>query len=500
MLPALAGLLLGLAFAPTNLVIFAFFGLVPLFIYLDRPLDLGRTIRGGFIFPLVMYGFTLNWLAGMVGFSWLSVPGYLIIISVYAFGFFVFVLPVVTLKHYVGLPFWLTAPFAWVACERLRGYGDLAFPWSNLGCSLTGSPFLLQFADIVGVFGVSFWLVLVNALLFELISARRDRARARKYAVALGAVFGLINLYNAMRWFGAPPEPLAYKEVAVLQPNVAQKIKWDEHYGRQILDHVFAMNAAATKPSTDLVIWPETAIPYYINEQRPFHLTEMGQLPQGKAYIVSGLLTSSRDAQGQIHYFNSASLFNSQGDMLGLYKKIYLVPGSEQYPFRNLFGFTRAFFSIQDISYGAMEPGTEFTVFQIPGAKLSVMICYESVYPQLTRNFRRAGANFLVNITNDAWFGHSFAPYQHASFLVLRAIENRMAIVRCGNTGISGFVDPKGRWEQKTAIFTETTIRQKVPVTNELTFYTRFGDLAVYISYAALAIFFLLALKKKFSF
>src|SRR5437879_1914452 len=225
----------------------------------------------------------------------------------------------------------------------------------------------------------------------------------------------------------------------------------------------------------------------------------MGQLPQGSTYIVSGLLTSSRDSQGQIHYFNSASLFNSHGDMLGLYKKIYLVPGSEQYPFRNLFGFTRAFFSIQDISYGAMERGTDFTVFQIPGAKFSVMICYESVYPQLTRNFRRAGANFLVNITNDAWFGHSFAPSQHASFLVLRAIENRMAIARCGNTGISGFVDPKGRWEQKTAIFTETTIRQRVPVTNELTFYTRFGDLTVYISYAALTVFLLVAMKKKFS-
>jgi apolipoprotein N-acyltransferase len=146
-----------------------------------------------------------------------------------------------------------------------------------------------------------------------------------------------------------------------------------------------------------------------------------------------------------------------------------------------------------------MDPGTEFTVFEIPGAKFSIMICYESVYPQLSRQFRLAGANFLVNITNDAWFGHSFAPYQHASFLVLRAIENRTAIVRCGNTGISGFVDPLGRWQQKTAIFTETIISQKVPITGTLTFYTRYGDLVVYVSYAVLGLFFLAALKKKAS-
>jgi apolipoprotein N-acyltransferase len=124
------------------------------------------------------------------------------------------------------------------------------------------------------------------------------------------------------------------------------------------------------------------------------------------------------------------------------------------------------------------------------------MICYESVYPQLSRALRLAGADFLVNITNDAWFGHSFAPYQHAAFLTLRAIENRTAIVRCGNTGISGFVDPLGRWHQKTGIFTEAIISDTIPLTIGLTFYTRFGDLIVYLSYAALALFFLFALRK----
>jgi apolipoprotein N-acyltransferase len=484
LLPALSGLLLGLAFAPTNLVFLAFVGLVPLFIYLDKPLSRRRIIRAGLICPWVLYGFTLNWLAGMVGFSWLSVPGYIIIVSVYACGFFVFILPVVMLKKYLSLPFWATAPFAWVACERLRGYGDLAF------------PFLIQFADIVGVFGVSFWLVLLNALLFEAVSARNDRTWFRRHAIAWVAIFGIVNLYNAVRWFRGITSA-GYQEVAVIQPNVPQKIKWDDRYARQILNHVFTMNAAATTNSTNLVVWPETAIPYYIDEGKGFHLTEMGSLPQGNTYVLTGLLTSSRDRRGQVHYFNAAALFNSHGERLGLYKKMYLVPGSEEYPYRSIFGFTRAFFSIQDVSYGAMDAGTELTVFHMPGASFSAMICYESVYPQLSRKLRLAGSNFLVNITNDAWFGHSFAPSQHASFLVLRAIENREAIVRCGNTGISGFVDPLGRWQQKTNIFTETIISQKVPITDKLSFYTRFGDLIVYVSYTALGGFFLLALKKK---
>lgn len=490
--------MIGLAFEPTNLVFLAFVGLIPLLIYLDGPVSKKRILRASFIFPITFYGFTLNWIAGMMSFSWLSVPAYLLIIFVYCCGFFVFTLPVVFLKQYLGLPFFVTAPFAWVACERLRGYGDLAFPWSNLGCSLSRFPFLVQFADVVGVFGVSFWLVVVNVLAFEMIQSRRRPSRLMRYALAWGMVLVGVMAYNAVRWLGGIGEPRGFKEVAVIQPNIAQKIKWDEHYTRHILDHVFTMDRAATKPSTDLMIWPETAIPYYVDEKRPFHLTEMGPLPPGNTPIVSGLLTYSRDPGGQTHYFNAAALFNSRGNMLGLYKKIYLVPASEQYPFRNLLGFTRAFFSIQDISYGAMDAGKEFTVFQIPGAKFSVMICYESVYPQLARAFRLAGANFLVNITNDAWFGRSFAPYQHASFLTLRAIENRTAIVRCGNTGISGFVDPWGRWQQKTAIFTETIISQRVPVTDNLTFYTRHGDLIIYICYAAMGLFLIMALRKKF--
>jgi apolipoprotein N-acyltransferase len=543
----LAGLLMALSFPPINLGFLAFVGLVPLFIYLDKPFSLTRTARAGVLCSSIFFGITLNWINAVGAFSWLAVPGYLVIVLCHVANFFFFVLPVVALKNYLSLPFLYTAPFAWVVCERLRAHGDLAFPWTPFGYGLTKFPFLLQFADIVGIYGVSFWLVVLNVLLFEVIRVpgqpppradlkvgATEPARRRRYAVIWLLVFGAVNLYNAFRWFRGIGPTSGQLQVAVIQPNIPQRIKWDERYGRQILKRVFAMNADATRPATDLVVWPETAIPYYIDERRPFNLTEMGELPGGNARILTGLLDSSQDDLGQSHFYNVAALFDSRGVMLKRYKKIYLVPASEKYPFRDLVGFTRSFFSIQEISYGAMDPGEEATVFtlvgaglkagatqsggelpissgQVPagatslseevvaGAKFSALICYESAFPQLSRAYRLRGAQFLVNITNDAWFGRSFAPYQHACFLIMRAIENRTAIVRCGNTGISGFIDPLGRWQQKTVLSTEAILSGTIPLTNKLTIYTRSGDMIVYLCYGVLGLFLLMALRKKYS-
>jgi apolipoprotein N-acyltransferase len=496
--PILSGFLLALSFPPMSLSFLAFVALVPLFVYLDRPLTFSRTARAGILTAITFFGITLSWLNAVGTISWLAFPAYAAAVLLHVAGFFCFVIPVAVLKEYLALPFLLTAPFAWVVCERLRGYGDLAFPWTAFGYSLTRFPFLLQFADVVGIYGVSFWLVTLNVFLFEVIRARHQSAQFRKYAILWLALFGGVNLYDALKWVQGVRPVTGHVNVAVVQPNVPERIKWDDHYGREILAKTFALNASATKGSTDLVVWPETAVPYYIDEDHPFSLAEMGQLPPGSARVLTGLLYAAKDTDGAVHFYNAAAMFDSRGVMLQRYKKIYLVPATEKYPFLSVLGFTRPLFNIQDIVYGAMDPGSDHTIFTLPHTKFAVMICYESAFPQLSREFRLAGANFLVNITNDAWFGRSFAPYQHASFLVLRAIENRTAIVRCGNTGISGFLDPQGRWQQKTALFTEVVIQESIPLTNGLTFYTRFGDLIVYISYAILALYLLIAIGKKY--
>jgi apolipoprotein N-acyltransferase len=496
--PGVAGLLMALSFPPINLSFLAFVALVPLFIYLDKP-TFARTVRAGLLCSTVFFGVVLSWITAVGTFSWLAFPGYAALILLHDANFFFFVVTVTVLKSYLALPFVCTAPFAWVVCESLRSYGDLSFPWTAFGYALTPFPWSLQFADIVGIYGVSFWLVLLNALLWEAIRSRGVPARWRWYAMVWLIAFGSASVYNAVHWLRQAAPDAARLNVAVVQPNIAQRIKWDERYSREILKKIFAMNATATRETSDLVVWPETAIPYYLDENRPFHLTEMGKLPPGQAPVLTGVLYSSRDNEGRSHYYNGAALFDSRGSLLRHYKKIYLVPGSEKYPFRRLLGFTRPLFNVQDINYGLMESGERATVFTLESGRFSVLICYESAFPQLARAFRLAGAQFLVNITNDAWFGRSFAAYQHASFLVMRAIESRTAIVRCGNTGISGFIDPLGRWQQKTELSTESILWGTVPMMPNLTFYTRFGDIVVYLSYGALGLFLLMALRKKFS-
>jgi len=261
LLPVLSGISLALSFPPIGLTFLAFVALGPLFLYLDNPATFERTARAGLLTGIPFFGITLSWLNSVGTISWLAFPAYVAVVAVHVAGFFCFLLPVVALKDYLSLSFLCTAPFAWVACERLRAYGDLSAPWTNFGYSLTNFPFLLQFADVIGIYGVSFWLVTLNVLAFQAVLSRRQPAEFRKYVLLWLVVFGGVNAYNAYRWTRDYEPVTGHVNVAVVQPNVPERIKWDDHYGREILAKTFALNASATKESTDLVVWPETAVP-----------------------------------------------------------------------------------------------------------------------------------------------------------------------------------------------------------------------------------------------
>jgi apolipoprotein N-acyltransferase len=192
--------------------------------------------------------------------------------------------------------------------------------------------------------------------------------------------------------------------------------------------------------------------------------------------LLFGSPTYVRDG-GQDVMYNSAFLVGPDTTVLGRYDKIHLVPFGEYIPLRRLLFFLDKLVA----GIGDFRSGEAYTVMAIPQGRFAVLICFEGIFPDLVRHFVRHGAQFLVNITNDAWFGYSPASYQHLSMVVFRAVENRLPIVRAANTGISAVIDPTGRLSQQTDLFVRTWIKARItPAEGATTFYTRWGDLFAY--------------------
>jgi apolipoprotein N-acyltransferase len=398
---------------------------------------------------------------------------------------------------YAGL---FAAPFVWIALELVRTYLFSGLPWALLGYSQYRWLSIIQFADHTGVYGVSFLVVLVNAALAEvsLWSIRQWRRHWRRepvtapggdsfpwltpstaaLGVALALWYGHAELQNS-HGFISNEAPAAFRtiHVGLVQPNIDQAQKWDASYRRETLDRYARLTARAAEGAA-LVVWPEAATPFLF-EQEPDYRTEVARLVQGLgAPLLFGSPALRYHSDRRPYLLNSAYLLSKDGTILNRYDKQHLVPFGEYIPLRFLLFFLEKFV----VGIGDFEAGTIPTVFQLPGkpeassAKFGVVICYEVIFPDLVRQFAFNGAEFMVTITNDAWFGASAAPYQHFTMVVFRAVENRMAFARAANTGVSGLIDSQGRILLATPIFSEAAVKSDLPISRVPTFYTWYGD------------------------
>jgi apolipoprotein N-acyltransferase len=265
--------------------------------------------------------------------------------------------------------------------------------------------------------------------------------------------------------------------VALLQGNIAQDLKWDDAAREAIFSNYRHLTIeAAADAEIDLIIWPEAATPFFFANDRVFQLRQL-QLAQEAGHPLLFGSPTYVQVGGQDIMYNSAFLVGPDATVLGRYDKIHLVPFGEYIPLRRLLFFLDKLV----VGIGDFRSGEAYTVMAIPPGRFAVLICFEAIFPDLVRHFVRHGAQFLVNITNDAWFGHSPASYQHISMVVLRAVENRLPIVRAANTGISAVIDATGRLSQQTDLFVRTWVKARItPGGGGTTFYTRWGDLFAY--------------------
>ena len=482
LLSLLSGILLILSFPNFDLEFLAWFALVPLFFSIDR--------KG------LYYSFKLGFLTGLTSFLGIL---YWIIVAVHTYGNvplilsgLILLLLVVYLSLFIGAFTFLTrliqvrtgiqtiflAPIIWVALEYLRSFFLSGFPWANLGHSQYLNLPFIQMADITGVYGLSFVILLVNATLFWVFRQWTKKIFPfREVAITALILLGfLIYGYGKMNAVDRQMIQNPSLKIGLVQGNIDQSIKWDEAFQKETLKIYEKLSSRVAEGKPDLIIWPETATPFFFQDAKEYQPFILDIPKKTNAFLLFGT-PSYKIEKGKINHYNSAYLISASGELNGRYDKIHLVPFGEYVPMQNLLFFIGSLGE----GIGDFKSGKEIFNFPLPQGKFGVLICFEIIFPDLCRKFVKDGADFLVTITNDAWFGRTSAPYQHFSIATFRAIENRVFIARAANTGISGFIDPKGRILKQGGIFTEEAMNGTIRLSSEKTFYTLYGDVFAWI-------------------
>ena len=378
----------------------------------------------------------------------------------------------------------LIAPVLWVALEYVRTFLLTGFPWGIVGYSQFNQLHIVQISDMFGVYGVSYLVILFNCAVYvvllgaagkkwhDRVSGKREMLLA---AISALGLIGLALVYGSMRikTMDAAMADAESPRMAVVQGNINQAQKWDPAFQisttKKYLD--LTRSAAAGKP--DLVIWPETATPFYFGASPKLTQLVIDTVRQTGISLLVGS-PSVREEGGRSVFYNSAYLIAPDGQTLGRYDKVHLVPFGEYVPLKRLLSFAgKMVAQVGDFASG--EKGHTLALGE-GRPDIGVQICFEIIFPGLSRSLVKNGAGVLVNLTNDAWFGESSAAFQHFSMTVFRAVENRRSLVRCANTGISGFIDPVGRVVAKTELFEDAVVDRPVPVITQTAIYTRIGD------------------------
>ncbi len=500
--PALvSGLGMTLAFPNSELWLLAFFALVPLILIVRD-----ATPKESFL---------LGFCAGLFHFLTLI---YWIIPTVHVYGGLHSILAVSTLAFLcvylalypaifawglkkTGNYTWYTPFFAsalWVGLEYIRTYAFTGFAWGALGYSQYANLNFIQIADFSGVYGISFLIVLVNCTLGMAWISWRENTKKPFATMGLtimllaGAlVYGHLKMDRISKDIESVPKTV----VSVVQGNIRQDQKWDKAFKTTTVEKYVDLSAKQMENKPDLVIWPETALPFYYGFDRPMSEKVNAFARSAGTHILVGSPAVVPNDK-QMEYYNRAYMINRFSVVTGTYDKNHLVPFGEYVPL----GKYLSFLGKITAQAGNFSSGDGFyKPLEFNKMKTGVLICFESLFPSISSAFVKNGAGILTTITNDAWFGHTSAPKQHFSIAVLRAVENRRSMARAANTGISGFIDPAGRILETTPMFSDTAITRALPVLEKISFYTAYGDIFAMSAMVAICFVFVLKGARKFA-
>lgn len=465
----LSSLLLSLAFHPIGIYFLAWFSLVPLLFIIENAKP-SLAFKTGIIFGFLFSLFSLFWLV------FLQIESNIKTLMVFG---------LVVLFLYIGLYFGVSfliankigvwfLPFIISGLEFVRGSGELGFPWLSLGYSQARYPVIIQQASIYGIYGLSFWLVLLNVTLYKMIKDKRVKNLILTILIIfLPIIFGILR---------TKPNAQKYATIGIIQPNIDPNLKFSRAIREETFNRLILLSLRCIENSLDqyampcdLIIWPETAIPIFLKasgeyQERVFEFSNKTSAP-----IFSGTPLYNYKTH---EIYNGAVLIEPGNRIVQEYKKLHLVPFGEHIPFDRHVPLFRKI----DLGEGDYTSGTEYTIFSTNTFTFSCLICFESIFSELSRAFVYRGAELLVNITNDGWFGKISGSQQHNDMAILRTVENGVPMARCANNGISMIVDAYGRILKETPLFVEDFIMYRVPMNNIKTIYRVLGDILPILS------------------
>ena len=494
LLALLSGALLALSFPRYGHPAFGWIALVPLFVALSgwdgrAGRTPGQPARRAFALGLttgvVYFVGTIYWTSAVVQqFGGLPLP--LALVSMLLLAIYLGLFPAIAamivgrLVARAGASALLLAAAPWVATEFFRGYLFGGFPWVPLGNSQVEVLPVAQLASLLGVYGVSGLVAFVaSALAYALLVAGRPRVKA--LAAAAAVLIG-VGAWGAWRiGEGGLTRAGTPIRVGLVQGNIAQEDKWDPAQARRIFTTYISMTRDAVRRGAEYVLWPESSTPFMFEEDEDGGAALRELAREAGVPILFG--SDQIERGGATRLYNAAFLITPEGRTAAVYRKIHLVPFGEYIPLKSWLFFVSPLVE----SLAEFAPGGAVVMLPVAGHLTSTAICYEVVYPSLIRRAVDGGSELLTTITNDAWYGHSSAPYQHFSMASMRAIEQGRYLARAANTGISGIVDPYGRVVAGSAIFEQVALVEEVRFLTHRTLYSVIGDAVAYVALALTA-------------
>ena len=470
----ISGFTTGLAFHPLGLGFLAWGSFVPL-IHVFNISHFRKNIIYGYIFGLSFNLTAFYWIGVNSGADFLTVLGSLFA-AVFYLAFFwalaglLFSLISKGHQHISGNIFF---PFIIVLIEYVRSFGALGFPWSNLALTQSNYIYFIQFIEVTGTYGVSFFIIGFNVILYNVVQKKISLLKGLFFISLI--LIGL-SIAGAGRILSLPKSNQKIS-VAVVQPNVNPNTKWQNK--KEIIAFMDSLHQESIKFKPDLIVFPETALPSYLVRDNRTRGALQSKVNSSDIPLLTGTIHTS--FENNFRYYYNSSMFIIPQKKYELYSKIHLVPFAEYDLIPSIFHpLTKLNINIDR---GNFKSGNNYKVFKHENLLFSNLICYESSIPKISRTFVSKGAEFLIIQANDGWLGSSFGPYQHFELARLRAIENRIPIVRCANTGISGIINIDGSIKTKVLLNEEKIIFESLSSNKNGSFYTKYGDIfAIIIS------------------